>query len=154
LPWRHHVTTAVVAHVVWPAESLAVFGDVSRVRILMDLVEPGGAATGRARENAASALLNLVMAGGERAVAQVLAVGGAEEAVRELAEDGEASPRGKAKAGSLLRALEEGAAVVKRQREHRFADFLNGLVHSDPYFSSPSPASATTHDDGSRLTLG
>ena len=91
------------------------------------------------------------MAGGERAVAEVLAVGGAEEAVRELAEDGAASPRGKAKAGSLLRALEEGAAVARRQREHRFADFLDGLVESDPYFSSP--ASATTHD-GSRVTLG
>ncbi|XP_051228344.1 U-box domain-containing protein 16 [Lolium perenne] len=146
--------TAVVAQVAGCAESLAAFAGVSGVRILVDLVEPGGAATGRARENAASALLNLVMAGGERAAAQVLAVGGAEEAVRELAEDGEASPRGKAKAGSLLRALEEGAAVVKRQREHRFADFLNGLVHSDPYFSSPSPASATAHDDGSRVTLG
>lgn len=144
--------TAVVAQVAGCAESLDAFAAVSGVRILADLVEPGGAATGRARENAAAALLNLVMAGGERAVAEVLDVGGAEEAVRELAEDGESSPRGKAKAEALLRALEEGAAGARRRHEHRFADFLNGLVVSDPYFSSP--ASATTHDDASRVTLG
>uniref|UniRef100_M8CA29 Uncharacterized protein n=1 Tax=Aegilops tauschii TaxID=37682 RepID=M8CA29_AEGTA len=88
----------------------------------------------------------------KRSEKKVLDVGGAEEAVRELAEDGEASPRGKAKAEALLRALEEGAAGARRRHEHRFADFLNGLVVSDPYFSSP--ASATTHDDASRVTLG
>ncbi|KAF8646779.1 hypothetical protein HU200_065575 [Digitaria exilis] len=132
--------TAVVAQVAGCAESLEAFRWVSGVRILLDLVEPGGAATPRARENAAAALLNLVVAGGERAVAEVIAVGGAEETVRELAEDSAASPRGKAKAEALLRAL-EGAAV--RRREHRLADFLNGLVQSDPYISSP--ASASTH---------
>ena len=39
-------------------------------------------------KNAAVVLLNLVMATGERAVAEVLAMGGTEEAVRELVEDG------------------------------------------------------------------
>ncbi|KQK11617.1 uncharacterized protein LOC100825814 [Brachypodium distachyon] len=136
--------TAVVAQVAGCAESVAAFAAVAGVRILVDLVD-GAAATGRARENAASALLNLVMAGGESAVEEVLAVGGAEEAVRELAEDQGASARGKAKAEALLRALEDGAAAGnRRRREHRFADFLDGLVLSDPYFSSP--ASAATHD--------
>jgi len=91
--------------------------------------------TARARESGAATLLNLVMVGGELAVAEVLAVGGAEETVRELAEDSAASPEAEA----LLRAL-EGAA---RRREHRLADFLNGLVQSDPYIASPS--SAPTH---------
>jgi len=139
---RHGIVedaTAVVAQVAGCAESLEAFRWVSGVRILLDLVEPGGAETARARENAAAALLNLVVAGGDPAVAEVLAVGGAEETVRELAEDSAATPRGKAKAEALLRAL-EGAA---RRREHRLADFLNGLVQSDPYISSP--ASASTH---------
>ncbi|EAY77280.1 hypothetical protein OsI_05255 [Oryza sativa Indica Group] len=132
--------TAVVAQVAGCAESLDAFTRMSGLRILVDLVEQGGASTPRTRENAAAALLNLVVAGGERAVAEVIAVGGAEDAVRELAEDATASARGKAKAESLLRALECGGA---RRREHRLADFLNGLVQSDPYISSP--ASASTH---------
>ncbi|XP_062208121.1 protein spotted leaf 11-like [Phragmites australis] len=130
--------TAVIAQVAGCAESLEAFRWMSGVRILLDLVEPGGAATPRARENAAAALLNLVVAGGERAVTEVIAVGGAEDAVRELAEDSAASPRGKAKAEALLRALEGTGA---RKREHRLADFLNGLVQSDPYISSPASAS-------------
>ncbi|RCV29112.1 hypothetical protein SEVIR_5G464100v4 [Setaria viridis] len=134
--------TAVVAQVAGCAESLEAFRWVSGVRILLDLVEQGGAATARARENAAAALLNLVVAGGDPAVEEVVAVGGAEETVRELAEDTTASPRGKAKAEALLRAL-EGAGAAARRREHRLADFLNGLVQSDPYISSP--ASASTH---------
>jgi hypothetical protein len=136
--------TAVVAQVAGCAESLEAFRRVSGVRILLDLVEAGGAAaaTMRARENAAAALLNLVVAGGGAAAEEVVAVGGAEETVRELAEDAAASPRGKAKAEALLRAL-EGASAAERRREHRLADFLDGLVQSDPYISSP--ASASTH---------
>lgn len=134
--------TAVVAQVAGCAESLEAFRWVSGVRILLDLVESGGAATPRARENAAAALLNLVVAGGEAAAAEVVAVGGAEETVRELAEDSAASPRGKAKAEALLRAL-EGAGCAARRREHRLSDFLDGLVQSDPYISSA--ASASTH---------
>ncbi|KAG8053906.1 hypothetical protein GUJ93_ZPchr0001g31845 [Zizania palustris] len=133
--------TAVVAQVAGCPESLDAFMRMSGLRILVDLVEQGSASTPRTRENAAAALLDLVVAGGERAVAEVIAVGGAEDAVRELAEDGKASARGKAKAESLLRALECGAGA--RQREHRLVDFLNGLVQSDPYISSP--ASASTH---------
>jgi hypothetical protein len=105
------------------------------VRTLLDLVESG--TTPRARENAAAALLNLVVAGGDRAVAEVVAVGGAEDVVRDLAEDAAASARGKAKAEALLRALE----AAPKKREHRLADFLDGLVLSDPYISSPSSAS-------------
>lgn len=94
-------------------------------------MDPSDAATGRARENAAAALLNLVLAGGESVVEEVLAAGSAEEAVGELAMDGEASSRGKAKAEVLLRALEEGAAAgSRRRREHGFADFLDRLVAS------------------------
>jgi hypothetical protein len=109
---------------------------VSGVRILLDLVESG--TTPRARENAAAALLNLVVAGGDRAAAEVVAVGGAEDVVRDLAEDATASPRGKAKAEALLRALE---AAPTKKWEHRLADFLDGLVLSDPYISSPASAS-------------
>ncbi|TVU17604.1 hypothetical protein EJB05_33651, partial [Eragrostis curvula] len=109
--------TAVIAQVAGCAESLDAFRWMSGVRILLDLVEPGGAGTPRARENAAAALLNLVVAGGERAVDEVVAVGGAEDAVRELAEDLAAIPRGKAKAEALLQALE--GATAARRRDHR-----------------------------------
>lgn len=132
--------TAVIAQVAGCVESLEAFRRMTGVRILVDLVEPGGAATARARENAAAALLNLVVACGERAVTEVIAVGSAEEALRELAEDSTASARGKAKAKELLRALE---GTGGKRRDHRLADFLNGLVLSDPYISSP--ASASTH---------
>ncbi|GJN16691.1 hypothetical protein PR202_gb03710 [Eleusine coracana subsp. coracana] len=136
--------TAVVAQVAGCAESLDAFRWINGIRILLDLLEPDAANTPRTRENAAAALLNLVVAGGERAVAEVVAVGGAEEAVREFAEEATVSPRGKAKAEALLRALEEGGAAARRRdNNHRLADFLNGLVLSDPYISSP--ASASTH---------
>jgi hypothetical protein len=128
--------TAVLAQVAGCPESLDAFGRVSGVRILLDLVESG--TTPRARENAAAALLNLVVAGGDRAAAEVVAVGGAEDVVRDLAEDATASPRGKAKAEALLRALE---AAPTKKREHRLADFLDGLVLSDPYISSLASAS-------------
>ncbi|EAZ14879.1 hypothetical protein OsJ_04810 [Oryza sativa Japonica Group] len=54
--------TAVVAQVAGCAESLDAFTRMSGLRILVDLVEQGGASTPRTRENAAAALLNLVVA--------------------------------------------------------------------------------------------
>jgi hypothetical protein len=105
--------TAVVAQVAGCAESLGAFAGVSGVRILVDLVESGGAATGRARENAASALLNLVMAGGERAVAAVLAVGGAEEAVRGARGGRRGQPQGEGQG----RFPAQGAGGGRRRRQ-------------------------------------
>ncbi|KAM0954148.1 putative armadillo-like helical protein [Dioscorea sansibarensis] len=98
--------TAVIAQVAGCGESLEAFRKVAGVRVLVDLVDLGTGASERSRENAASALLNLVMSGGETAVGDIAEVEIAEEVVRELAEKG--SSRAKSKAGPLLKAMNSG----------------------------------------------
>ncbi|XP_039128908.1 uncharacterized protein LOC120265049 [Dioscorea cayenensis subsp. rotundata] len=98
--------TAVIAQVAGCVESLEAFRKVAGVR------GPGGSGgfgdreRVRDQENAASALLNLVMSGGESAVGDIAEVEIAEEVVRELAEKG--SLRAKSKAGPLLKAMNSG----------------------------------------------
>ncbi|XP_029124097.2 U-box domain-containing protein 16 [Elaeis guineensis] len=111
-------TTAVIAQVAGCYESVDAFRKVAGVRVLVDLVDVGTGASVRARENAASALLNLVMSGGEKAAADVREIETAEAAIRELAGDGE-SARAKSKAESLLTVLESG----RRGHLHRFPEF-------------------------------
>ncbi|XP_072961118.1 U-box domain-containing protein 16 [Typha angustifolia] len=129
--------TAVIAQVAGCGESVEAFRKVAGVRILVDLMDPAMAASKRARENAAAALLNLVMAGGNKAAGDVREVEGAEKVVKHLAEDQAASARGKAKAEALLRAL-DGARMGRR---HHRIDDLNGDDY-DAYSSSPSPSSS------------
>lgn len=95
--------TAVIAQVAGCYESVEAFGGVGGVRILVRLVGKGSE---RARENAASAMLNLAMSGGERAVGDIREVEAAEEVVRELAERG--SARARSKAEELVRVLRTG----------------------------------------------
>ncbi|KAG1371099.1 U-box domain-containing protein 4 [Cocos nucifera] len=127
--------TAVIAQVAGCYESVDAFRKVAGVRVLVDLVDVGTGASVRARENAASALLNLVMSGGEKATADVREIETAEAAIQELAGEG-ASARAKSKAESLLRVLESG----RRGHLHRFAEF--DANSSSPPLSSSS--SATT----------
>ncbi|XP_008782030.1 U-box domain-containing protein 4-like [Phoenix dactylifera] len=124
-------TTAVIAQVAGCYESVDAFRKVAGVRVLVDLVDVGTGASVRARENAAAALLNLVMSGGEKAEADVWEIETAEAAIRELA-GGDASARAKSKAESLLRVLESS----RRGQLHRLADFDTN--------SSPSPLSSSS----------
>ncbi|KAG1331818.1 U-box domain-containing protein 1 [Cocos nucifera] len=100
--------TAVIAQAAGCYESVDDFREVAGVRVLVDLVDAGRGASGRARENAAAALLlNLVMSGGEEAAADVREIEVAKTALRELAGGG-GSVRATSKAESLLRAFESG----------------------------------------------
>ncbi|OAY78891.1 U-box domain-containing protein 4 [Ananas comosus] len=131
-------TTAVVAQVAGCAESVDAFRRVAGVRVLVDLLDPATGATARTRENAAAALLNLVMAGGEKAAGDVREVEGAEDVVRELADGGGGggSARGKAKAEALLRAL-DGARDCGRRR-------LLDLFDESDFFSRPRTTSSSS----------
>lgn len=128
-------TTAVISQVAGCYESVDAFRKVAGVRVLVDLVDASTGATVRARENAAAALLNLVMSGGDKAAADLREIESAQAIVRELAGSG-ASARAKSKAESLLRALDGGRGGLL----HRFADF--DANSSPPALSSSS--SATT----------
>ncbi|XP_074574891.1 U-box domain-containing protein 16-like [Curcuma longa] len=111
--------TAVISQVAGCYESVDAFRRVAGVAILVELVDSATGASQRARENAAAALLNLVMCGGDKAIGDVMEVEGAEAVVRELAEGvgggGEVSARGKSKADALLRVLERarGSHLVR-----------------------------------------
>ncbi|THU68922.1 hypothetical protein C4D60_Mb08t08950 [Musa balbisiana] len=96
--------TAVIAQVAGCYESVDAFRRVDGVRVLVDLVGASTGASGRARENAAAALLNLVMSGGHKAVGDVMEVEGWEAAITGLAGGG-VTARGKSKAEALLRVL-------------------------------------------------
>ncbi|KAJ0978838.1 hypothetical protein J5N97_014312 [Dioscorea zingiberensis] len=112
--------TAVIAQVAGCGESLEEIRRVAGVWVLVDLVDAATGASERARENAASALLNLVMSGGESALGDIQEVEMAEEAVRELAECG--SSRAKSKAVPLLRALSSGRRDQQPSHPKLFED--------------------------------
>ncbi|XP_008803354.2 U-box domain-containing protein 4-like [Phoenix dactylifera] len=128
--------TAVIAQVAGCYESVDAFRNVAGVRVLVDLVDAGRGASGRASENAAAALLNLVMSGGEEAAADVREIEVAETALRELAGGG-SSARAKSKAESLLKALDGG----RGGRLQRFADFK---TNSPPSSQLSTLSAATT----------
>ncbi|XP_078436074.1 ARM repeat superfamily protein [Wolffia australiana] len=96
--------TAVVAQIAGCKGSLEAFRQVSGVQVLVDLVD--GAATTRARENAVAALLNLAVAGGDRAVEEINCLEEVVVVVKEMAESGP-SIRAKTKAVALLQLLVE-----------------------------------------------
>ncbi|CAL0333648.1 unnamed protein product [Lupinus luteus] len=93
--------TAVVAQVAGCEQSAEAFRKVSGIKILADLVASGGGSM-RTKENAVSALLNLVRCGGESVgsdVREVVVVDG----IADVADNG--SSKGKNKALELLKVL-------------------------------------------------
>ncbi|PKA53713.1 U-box domain-containing protein 4 [Apostasia shenzhenica] len=80
--------TAVIARVAGCCDSLDAFRRVAGIRVLMDLMNGGTGSSGRTRENAVAALLNLANAGGEEAAAEVRETEEAEAAVSEAARAG------------------------------------------------------------------
>lgn len=112
--------TAVIAQVAGCYESLEAFRKVAGFRALVDLVDKVTGAKSRVRENAAAALLNLAMSGGEAAMGEIREVEEAEEVIRELAEAG-ISSRAKSKAEALLKVM--GSERRCRREEHWIRDF-------------------------------
>ncbi|OIW06136.1 hypothetical protein TanjilG_22358 [Lupinus angustifolius] len=95
--------TAVVAQVAGCEESAEAFRKVSGIEVLAELVASGGGSSMRTKENAVSALLNLVRCGGECIVSDVrelVVVDG----IADVADNGSSS-KGKNKALELLKVL-------------------------------------------------
>ncbi|KAJ9179549.1 hypothetical protein P3X46_011325 [Hevea brasiliensis] len=101
--------TAVIAQIAGCEESDGEFAKFSGVRILVDLLDVGTGSSGRIKENAVAALLNLVRCGGEKAVEDVRDMAAAVvEGIKEVAENG--SAKGKSKAIALLKVIEGGSS--------------------------------------------
>ncbi|KAI8021922.1 U-box domain-containing protein 11 [Camellia lanceoleosa] len=96
--------TAVIAQIAGCEEAIDGFRKVSGIGVLVDLLDPLTGSSGRTRENAVSALLNLVRCGGEKVAKNVGEMGfGVFDAIGEVAENG--SEKGKSKAIELLKIL-------------------------------------------------
>ncbi|KAK7256962.1 hypothetical protein RIF29_30597 [Crotalaria pallida] len=99
--------TAVVAQVAGCEESAEAFRKVSGIEVLADLLDLATGASMRTKENAVSALLNLVRCGGESAVSDVrevvVDVVAALNGIADVADHG--SSKGKSKASELLKVL-------------------------------------------------
>ena len=108
--------TAVIAQIAGCEESGDAFRRVSGIGVLVDLLDPCTGSSPRAKENAVSALLNLVQCGGDRFAGDIREAGmGLYDGIAVVAESG--SPKGKGKAFALLKLLDAG-------REARFASNL------------------------------
>ncbi|KAI9157837.1 hypothetical protein LWI28_028818 [Acer negundo] len=104
--------SAVVAQIAGCEESVDEFKKVSGVGVLVDLLDMGTGSSDRVRENAVSALLNLVRFGGEKAGKDVREMGlKVMDGSADVAENG--SAKGKTKAVGLLKVLLEGNSLNK-----------------------------------------
>ncbi|KAL7239161.1 hypothetical protein ACSBR2_005124 [Camellia fascicularis] len=96
--------TAVIAQIAGCEEAIDGFRKVSGIGVLVDLLDPLTGSSGRTRENAVSALLNLVRCGGEKVAKNVGEMGlGVFDGIGEVAENG--TEKGKSKAIELLKIL-------------------------------------------------
>ncbi|EEF49542.1 U-box domain-containing protein 11 [Ricinus communis] len=101
--------TAVVAQIAGCEESEGEFARYSGVGILIDLLDLATGSSLRIKENAVSALLNLVRCGGERVAADVRDMAAiVVEGIKEVAENG--TSKGKAKAVALVKVIEGGSS--------------------------------------------
>lgn len=99
--------TAVIAQVAGCDPAVEAFRRVSGIAVLVDLIDPATGSSGRIRENAISALLNLVKFGEDGVKEEIRGIGGeirVSDAIEDVVERG--SPKGKSKADALLRALD------------------------------------------------
>ncbi|KAI9088276.1 hypothetical protein K1719_029997 [Acacia pycnantha] len=100
-------STAVIAQIAGCEESEEAFRKVSGICVLVDLLDSVTGSSMRTKENAVSALLNLVMCGGDKVAADVREK--AERAMDGLADVAEnGSSKGKNKAVALLKVLLDG----------------------------------------------
>ncbi|XP_057453623.1 U-box domain-containing protein 1 [Lotus japonicus] len=97
--------TAVIAQVAGCEESTEAFREVSGVGVLADLLDLATGASMRTKENAVSALLNLVRCGGEAVAGDVrdAVAFGALDGVADVKDNG--STKGKSKASDLFKVM-------------------------------------------------
>lgn len=97
--------TAVIAQIAGCEESWEAFRKVSGVNVLVDLLDDATGSSYRTKENAVSAILNLVKCSGKEATGSICGlVLGAVDGITKVAENG--SEKGKSKAMSLLKILD------------------------------------------------
>ncbi|KAM7268720.1 hypothetical protein ACFE04_010886 [Oxalis oulophora] len=122
--------TAVIAQIAGCEESEEAFRKVSGLEVLVDLLDMGAGSSGRIKENSVSALLNLVMCGGERVKREVKAVAiSVIDGVADVAERG--STKGKNKAVSLMKVLLEGHSSASDGNRNSFDSHFDYLLHND-----------------------
>ncbi|KAJ7982352.1 RING-type E3 ubiquitin transferase [Quillaja saponaria] len=116
--------TAVIAQIAGCEDSEEAFRKVSGVEVLVDLLDLATGSSIRTKENAVSALLNLVRCAGERVTSDVRDVGyGALDGIADVAENG--SAKGKSKAVSLLKVLIHRGSNGNIWSDSRFESLLN-----------------------------
>ncbi|PSS09923.1 U-box domain-containing protein [Actinidia chinensis var. chinensis] len=107
--------TAVIAQIAGCEEANEAFRRVSGIGVLVDLMDPSTGSNGRTKENAVSALLNLVQCGGEQAANSVRETGlGVYDGITDVTENG--SAKGKSKAIALLKVLDAGSSILQDPR--------------------------------------
>ncbi|XP_060218311.1 U-box domain-containing protein 11 [Lycium barbarum] len=106
--------TAVIAQIAGCEESWEAFRKISGVGVLVDLLDSSTGSSGRTKENAVSALLNLVQCGGEETVNSVRGVVlGAVDGIIEVAENG--TDKGRSKAMALLKILDASSCMFQEE---------------------------------------
>ncbi|KAK4339450.1 hypothetical protein RND71_040912 [Anisodus tanguticus] len=107
--------TAVVAQIAGCEESWKEFRKISGVGVLVDLLDSSTGSSSRTKENAVSALLNLVQCGGEEIANSVRGVVlGAVDGIIEVAENG--SDKGRSKAMELLKILDASSCMFQEEQ--------------------------------------
>ncbi|PSS24311.1 U-box domain-containing protein [Actinidia chinensis var. chinensis] len=107
--------TAVIAQIAGCEEAIEAFRRVSGIGVMVDLLDPSTGSNGRTKENAVSALLNLVQCGGEQVVSSVREMGlGVYDGIADVTEKG--SEKGKSKAIALLKVLDAESSILQDPR--------------------------------------
>ncbi|XVF00228.1 hypothetical protein REPUB_Repub03eG0267100 [Reevesia pubescens] len=120
--------TAVLAQIAGCEESEEAMRKSGGVRVLGDLLDEGTGASGRIRENAVAALLNLARCGGEKGRKEVREMGAkVMEGITDVAENG--SAKGKSKAVELLKFVVDGNGNANEVRDFRFNNDFNDLIN-------------------------
>ncbi|GMH19293.1 hypothetical protein Nepgr_021134 [Nepenthes gracilis] len=102
--------TAVIAQIAGCEESGDAFRKVSGIGVLVDLLDPSTDSGGRIKENSVSALLNLVLCGGDKIKEEIRGTAlRVFDGIAAMAASG--SPKGKSKAEALIKALNGGTMI-------------------------------------------
>ncbi|KAF6155402.1 hypothetical protein GIB67_019928 [Kingdonia uniflora] len=100
--------SAVIAQVAGCYESGDAFRKVNGIGVLVDLLDSDSGSSERSKENAVSALLNLIQTGGEKLAEEVQEIGGMVVFDGALDVAGNGSSKGKSKALALMNLLDGG----------------------------------------------
>ncbi|KAK4379150.1 hypothetical protein RND71_001012 [Anisodus tanguticus] len=107
--------TAVIAQIAGCEESWEAFRKISGVGVLVDLLDSSTGSSSRTKENAVSALLNLVQCGVEETANSVRGIIlGAVDGIIEVAENG--TDKGRSKAMALLKIVDASSCMFQEEQ--------------------------------------